>query len=274
MLWDHGGCFMLRRACSGIIAALVTMACGLGFAPSAVAEVPLSVTVGATASYEANGAGVILPVTVTCQPGTQLTFSSLSLSQRLPHSSLINHASGDSPSPLCSGSPQRVYLLFISDTGTALRSGSAAVQIGVYTCSPTNCATNLKRLSRVIQVNTADLPSEALRTPHLDVSLSTTAAVVAHGAGMRVSAALRCTGADTGSAFATVRQLNVKGVQVQTIDGPVIGCDGVYHRVGFIVPAASRAWHKGQALVALHFGACFSTRICGDVLAADTVAVV
>lgn len=266
---------MLRNACTGLIVAVVTMGCVLGFAPSAAAVVPIGVTVGATASYEANGVGVLLPVTVTCERGAQISFTSLSLTQRIPHSSLINHASGDSPSPLCSGSAQRMYVLFSSDSGTPLRTGSAAVQIGVYTCSPTSCAANLQRLSRVVQVKTIDFPSEVMRTPHLDVSLSTTAAGVAHGAGMRVSAAMRCTDNVRGNAFATVRQLSIDGVQVQSTDAPVVACDGAYHHVRFIVPAANRAWHKGQALVALHFGACFPTRhICGDVLGVDTVAVV
>ena len=55
---------MLRNACTGIIVAVVTMACALGFAPSAAAVPPITVNVGAIASYEANGAGVLLPVTV------------------------------------------------------------------------------------------------------------------------------------------------------------------------------------------------------------------
>ena len=250
------------------------MTCALGFAPSAIAAVPTSVTVGATASYEASGAGVLVPVTVTCERGAQINFTTLSLTQRIPHSSLINHASGDSSSPLCSGSAQRIYALFSSDAATALRSGSAAVQVGVYTCSPTNCGRDLQRVSRVVQVKRIDFASEAVHTPHLDVNLSTTAAIVARGAGIRVSATMRCTGTATGNAYATVRQLNVDGVQAQSTDGPVVACDGQYHRVRMIVPAANRVWHRGQALVSVHFGACFPTRVCGDVLGADTVNVV
>jgi hypothetical protein len=164
--------------------------------------------------------------------------------------------------------------LFSSDTGTALRGGSAVAQVGVYTCSPTSCGRDLIRLSRVVQVKTVDFPSEAMHTPHLGVNLSTTAAVVARGAGMRVSATMRCTGTATGTAYGAVRQLNVDGVQAQSTDGPVVACDGGYHRVTLIVPAANRVWHKGQALVSLHFDACFPTHICGGVLGTDTVTVV
>jgi hypothetical protein len=265
---------VLRHTCTGLTAAVVTMACALGIAPSASAAALTAVTVGATASYEANGAGVLLPMTVTCKRGAQISFSTLSLSQRIPHSSLVNHASGDSASPLCSGGAQRIYALLSSDTATALLVGSAAVQVGVYTCSPTSCGEDLQTLSRVVQVKTIDFASETMRRPRLDVNLSTTAAVVARGAGMRVSATMRCTGTAKGNSSATVRQLNVDGVQAQGADGPVVACDGEYHRVSFVVPAANRVWHKGQALVALHFSACFPTHICGDVLGADTVTVV
>jgi len=250
------------------------MACALGIAPAADAAVLTGVSVGATASYEANGAGVLLPVTVTCQRGARISFTSLSLSQRIPHSSLVNHASADSASPLCSGSAQRIYVLFSSDTATALHGGSAAVQVGVYTCSSTSCGANLKIISRVVRVKRIDFRSENMHTPRLDVSLSTTAAVVARGAGMRVSGSVRCTGAAAGNAYATVQQLNVDGVQAQSTAGPTVACDGEYHPVRFIAPAANRVWHRGQALVALHFGACFSSNVCGDVLGADTVKVI
>src|SRR6476660_6921531 len=107
---------MIRRVCAGLAAVLVTLAYPLGSAPSASGAALSGFTVGGTASYEANGAGVILPVTVTCELGAKITFFMLNMAQRVPHSSLVNHATGEPPAPPCSGGTQRIYILFSSDT--------------------------------------------------------------------------------------------------------------------------------------------------------------
>ena len=163
---------MLRQACAGLTAGAVAIACALGIAPSVSAATATDVTVGATASYEANGAGVLVPVTVTCERGASINFVTGYLIQRIPHSSLVDHANPvELSQPLCSGSALRIYVLFSSDTATALHLGSALVQVGLQSCLPTGCE-DTQPVTVVVQVKVIDFASEAMRTPHLDVNLS------------------------------------------------------------------------------------------------------
>ncbi|MGI8555902.1 MAG: hypothetical protein ACR2LT_06055 [Pyrinomonadaceae bacterium] len=256
-----------------LVVAAVAAAGLLATASSASAALT-ALTVGGTASYEANGAGVLVPVTVTCARGAQIEFGYLSLTQRLPNSSLVNHANGQAASPPCSGSPQRIYAVFSSDTGAPLHVGSAVVQVEVYTCSPTSCFDDHQSLSRVVQVAKVDFPSESMHAPRLDVTLSTSATIVAAGAGMRVSGTVRCTSSSRGDVSAIAWQLSVDGVQAGGTGQLSVACDGQYHPVSLVVAAGSRVWHKGQALVALTLGVCFpASGICGVVIGVDTVTV-
>jgi hypothetical protein len=248
---------MLRRAWRGLLAAVVGSACVLGIAPSARAALLINASIGSIASYEANGAGMLVAVTVTCQRGATFTFDDAMVVQRVPNSSLVVSAFlGPRPQfPACTGRARTVYLVFVGPA--PLHRGSAATQIDVCVYRGSK---DCRVLSAVIQVKQVEFPSAAMHTRGLGVRLST-ATILAHGAALRVTGVMRCTTPQEDAGFVgamvSVVQREVHGLQSagnDAIAAPV--CDGRYHRLGDIVLAGDRVWHPGQALVELDVSNC------------------
>jgi hypothetical protein len=240
-----------------LFAAVVGSACILGIATSAHADSLINARIGSIAAYEANGTGVLVPVTVTCQRGDTFTFDDAVVVQRVPNSSLLVSAfAGRSPFPACTGRAQTVYLVFVGEL--PLRRGSAATQVGVCV-QPGN--QDCRDLSAVIQVKQVEFPSEAAHTRGLGVRLSTTATILARGAAVRVTGVMRCTPPREGAGFVdavlAVVQRDADGVQ-SAANVPAVApvCDGRYHRQAAIVFANDRVWHPGQALVEIDGSNC------------------
>lgn len=264
---------VLRRIFSMSLVAVTTCACFLVAAPSASASL-ISVKLGTSASYEANGAGVILPVDLLCGQGDTFQISG-SLVQRVPKTSFVVSASGFRELP-CSGRAQRLFVPFSSYA--PLRLGSAYVSLTASTCGPASCGEDRQILSGVVHVEMIDFPSEGVHAAGLSLKLSPVATRLVRGAALRVTAYARCrkTVVTPGATSAASTQVNVSGFVIEASQEgqQLVPCDGAYHSVAVVISASGYAWHKGLALVDFGlFGCNQSTGSCYLVRAADTVTV-
>lgn len=110
----------------------------LSISTLAIAQ-PTYVEIGDTAQLIAKGAGVVVPVEITCTDGTSYASLAMRVIQRVGSS--ITSGSTYADIQDCSSTSQTVQLLVAPDgSARAFRKGSAVGQAFLYACDEYNCS--------------------------------------------------------------------------------------------------------------------------------------
>ena len=216
----------------------------VGIVPTsgAAAAEPWDVEIGSTGSVLAEGAGLSIPVTVTCPEEAQsqtrmLVVQVYEYSDPRYVSYYFSHFR-------CDGAPHTITA--VMDSRKRVRTGTALVRALVDSCDG-SCEVRDRDTENVSLTNApASLDSTST------LAMGPTGTLVAKGAQVRVPVTVTCESGDHSQGGASVSLYQVHGSAVTARYGRTTGevvCDGAPHTVELLVDAGKVRYRAGVALV-------------------------